>query len=122
MPLLSRLARYLLALGVEQGQTGAVCSTSQGGETVMRLGLMIVVTLAAMGGAICTVCPAVSRAQIPQAANTPEVEPVIATLIVLHNQERSQAGLPALTMEPGLIRAAQIQAQYMARYKKATHQ
>jgi uncharacterized protein YkwD len=90
-----------------------------------RLMLAIVlrlVTLAAMGGAMCAVCPAVSRAQTPQAANAPEVEPVIATLITLHNQERSKAGLPALTMEPRLMQAAQIQAQYMARSKKATHQ
>jgi uncharacterized protein YkwD len=80
------------------------------------------VTLAVMGGAMCAVCPAVPRAQILQAANAPEVEPVLATLMVLHNQERSRAGLPALTMDTRLMQAAQLQAQYMARFKQATHQ
>jgi uncharacterized protein YkwD len=79
-------------------------------------------TLAVMGSVMCAVCPAVSRAQTPRAANAPQVEPLIATLIALHNQERSRAGLPALTMDIRLMQAAQLQAQYMARHKKATHQ
>jgi uncharacterized protein YkwD len=90
--------------------------------TLMLAIVLRLVTLAVIGGAICAVCPAVLRAQASQAANAPEVEPVLATLMALHNQERSRAGLLALTMDTRLMRAAQIQAQYMARYKKATHQ
>jgi uncharacterized protein YkwD len=80
------------------------------------------VVLAVMGGAMCAVCPAVAWAQTPQTANAPEVEPVLASLMALHNQERSRAGLPALTMDAKLMQAAQIQAQYMARSNQATHQ
>jgi uncharacterized protein YkwD len=84
--------------------------------------VLCLVTLAVIGGAICGVCSAVLWAQASQAANAPEVEPVLARLIALHNQERSRAGLPALAMHIRLMQAAQAQAQYMARSKQATHQ
>ncbi|HEY7496438.1 MAG TPA: CAP domain-containing protein [Candidatus Tectomicrobia bacterium] len=92
----------------------------------MRPELMpaIVLRLAALAvmGVICAGCQDISKAQTSQATNVPEVEPMLATLVTLHNQERSRAGLPTLTMDTRLMRAAQLQAQYMARSKKSTHQ
>jgi uncharacterized protein YkwD len=89
---------------------------------LMRAIVLHIVLLAVLGSATDAVCPVVLPAQILQAANAPEVEPVLATLMALHNQERSRAGLPALTRQTRLMQAAQVQAQYMARSNQATHQ
>ena len=81
-----------------------------------------VVALAIISGAMSIAGPPLSRAQTSQVANTPEVTPIIATLVALHNQQRTQAGLAALTVDAKLMQAAQVQAQYMAERNKATHQ
>ena len=50
-----------------------------------------------------------------------QCQPVLATLIRLHNQHRGKVGLPPLTIHTSLMQAAQIQAQYMAEHAKTTH-
>jgi uncharacterized protein YkwD len=80
-----------------------------------------IVVLALLGGVICAT-PAAAPAQPSPTAKAPAVEPVLATLIQLHNQHRGQAGLPPLTMHTRLMQAAQIQAQYMAEHTNTTHE
>src|SRR5688572_6659692 len=64
---------------------------------------------------------AAAPAQVFPAAHAPAIQPVLATLVQLHNQERDRAGLPPLTMDTRLMQAAQIQAQYMAEHTRTTH-
>lgn len=81
-----------------------------------------VAVLAMLSSAMSVACPPLSQAQTSQAAITTEATPLIATLITLHNRQRTQAGLAALTVDARLMQAAQVQAQYMAEYNKTTHQ
>ena len=80
------------------------------------------VILVIVGGTICATLPAAAPGQASPTTNEPAVPPVLATLIRLHNQHRGKVGLPPLTIHTRLMRAAQIQAQYMAEHAKTTHQ
>jgi uncharacterized protein YkwD len=79
------------------------------------------VGLAMVSGALDAILPAAAPAQTTSATNEPEVQPVLATLIQLHNQQRDKVGLRPLTIDIRLMRAAQVQAQYMAEHAKITH-
>jgi uncharacterized protein YkwD len=80
------------------------------------------VGVAMVGGTLDARRPAAASAQTSQTTNAPEIEPVLATLIQLHNQQRDKAGLPPFTVNVRLMRAAQVQAQYMADHAKITHE
>ena len=79
------------------------------------------VGLAMVGSTLDAVRPAAVPAQTNPATNAPAVQPVLATLIQLHNQQRDKVGLRPFTIDVRLMRAAQVQAQYMAEHTKTTH-
>jgi hypothetical protein len=83
---------------------------------LIRLGF-----LAVMGSVVIVALCAVSWAQGLQETGTPEVDPVIAELIETHNQERAQAGLAPLQINPRLMGAAQMHARNMAARSELTH-
>jgi uncharacterized protein YkwD len=78
--------------------------------------------VAVLGSTLHAGRPAAVSAQTSPTTSAPEIEPVLATLIQLHNQQRHQAGLPPLTIDARLMQAAQVQAQYMAEHARITHE